>query len=258
MHSSHLTPEDLGEILAQDRPEAVDRLLLHVFALCPECRAAGGDLFDLAARGAIRPPFNSIDLDLARSRAAAPVLLDSLLALPRTVRRRAVREEPRFRSWGLAELLGEESACRAVADSEPEPWSDSSQEALDLALLAIDVARRLPPDEIAEAGWRDQLEAYVWAHLGALRDARGEHRGAKAAFRRAERLWQSTESLGDVLGYRERALSVEAALALYSTAAEEGQLTPGLAREIRRHVENERQAAGRLNSPTAGRRNTGS
>lgn len=251
MHCSHLTPEDLGEILAQDRPEPVDRLLLHVLALCPECRAAGGDLFDLAERGAIQPPLNSIDLDLARSRAAAPTLLAALSALPRAVRRRAIREEARFRSWGLAELLAEESACRAVADSELDPVSDS-QEALDLALLAVDVARRLPPGEIAEAGWRDQLEAYAWAHVGILRDARGEHRGVKAAFRRAERLWQATESLGDVLGYRERALSVEAALALYSAAAEEGRLTPGLAREIRRHVESERQAAGRRGSPAAG------
>ncbi len=155
----------------------------------------------------------------------------------------------------MAELLAEESACRAVAESDVDP-TDGSRAALDLALLAVDVARRLPPGEIVDPEWRDQLEAYAWAHVGTLRDARGELRGAKAAFRRAERLWQATDSLGDVLGYRERALSVEAALALYSSAAQEGRLTPGLAQEIRRHVENERQAAGRA-SPAAGKEDSG-
>ncbi|HEV7672501.1 MAG TPA: hypothetical protein VGS22_28620 [Thermoanaerobaculia bacterium] len=256
MLHAHLTPEGLGEILAQDRPEAVDRLLLHVLALCPECRAAGGDLFDLADRGTILPPLNHVDIDLARSRAAAPTLLASLRALPREARRRAIRSDPRFRSWGLAELLAAESGCRAVANSEADPLG-GSQEALDLALLAVDVARRLPAGEIVDPEWRDQLEAYAWAHLGALRDMRGEHRGSKVAFRRAERLWQATESLGDVLGYRERALSVEAALALYSAAAGEGRLTPGLAREIRRHVEHERQAAGRLSGPAASEEGSG-
>lgn len=251
-HSFHLTPEGLSEILGQDRPEAVDRLLLHVLALCPQCRAAGGDLLDLAEQGLIRPPLNPIDLAFARSRAVAPALLAALQALPRDARRRAVRENGNLRTWGLAELLVEESAGRAVAGPDENDPKSGLPEALDLAFLAVDVARRLPPDEPGEAGWRDQLEAYAWAHLGAVRDARGEARGAKAAFRRAERLWQATDSLGDVLGYQGRALSFEAALALYAAAADEGRLTPELAREIRRHVDNERQAAGRQGSPAAG------
>ncbi len=256
MRHAHLNPEDLTAILAEDRPQAVDRLLLHLLALCPDCCASAGDLFDLAARGLIAPPLNRVEIDLARSRASAPDLLAALLALPRSARRRAARDEPQFRSWGLAELLVAESAGRAVADPEGDLASSlasalasGTQEALDLALLAIDVARHLPPDDPAEAGWRDQLEAYAWAHLGTLRDARGERRGAKVAFRRAERLWQATESLGDVLGYRERSLAVEAALALFAAAAKEGRLTPGLAREIRRHLENERQAMVRSAAP---------
>ncbi len=256
MRHAHLTPEDLTAILAEDRPQAVDRLLLHLLALCPDCCAMAGDLFDLAARGWIAPPLNRVEIDLARSRAAAPALLAALIALPRSARRRAARVEARFRSWGLAERLVAESAGRAVADPESDPAGDLAsgrQEALDLALLAIDVARHLPPDDPAESGWRDQLEAYAWAHLGALRDARGEPRGAKTAFRRAERLWQATESLGDVLGYRERALAVEAALALYAAAADEGRLTPGLTREIRRHLEHERQVtAGPAAPPESG------
>ncbi len=244
MDHAHLTTDDLEEILAVDRPLAVDRLLLHLFTQCPECRAAGGDLFDLAEQRAIQPPLNRVDIELARSRAAATTLRVALLAIPRAFRRRAIRNEARFHSWGLAELLTEESATRAVSPPECDEQSDAP-EALDLALLALDIARRLPPDDPVETGWRDQLEAYAWAHLGTLRDARGEHRGAKAAFRRAERLWQATESLGDVLGYRERALAVEAALALFAAATEEGRLTPGLAREIRRHIEKERQTAKR-------------
>lgn len=251
-HSLHLTSEGLSEILSQDRPEAVDRLLLHAVAICPECRAAGGDLFDLWERGLIRPPLNPIDLAFARSRAAAPTLLATLRTLPRQARRRAVRENGNLRTWGLAELLVEESAGQSVAGPDENDPKSGLSEALDLALLAVDIARRLPPDEPGEAGWRDQLEAYAWAHLGAVRDARGEPRGAKAAFRRAERLWQTTESLGDVLGYQGLALSFEAALALYAAAADEGRLTPGLAREIRRHVDNERQAAGRREGPAAG------
>src|SRR6185295_3375005 len=130
--------------------------------------------------------------ELARSRAQAPALWAELLALPSIERRRVVRDR-RFLSWGLAERLAEESVA-----------AQDAREAIDLARLAIAIARRIPPDDPFEEGWRVQLEALAVVHLAAARLRFGDREGAASALRRMERLWQRADSIGDVLGYRPR------------------------------------------------------
>ncbi|HXU45211.1 MAG TPA: hypothetical protein VN783_06780, partial [Thermoanaerobaculia bacterium] len=159
--AAHLTRDSLRELLAEERSPAADRLLLHLLAICPECREVGGDLLELAERGAIRAPFGPVDVELARSRAQAPALWAELLALPASERRRGLRDRC-FLSWGLAERLAEESAARVATEED-------AREATDLAKLAVTIARRIPPDDPFEEGWRVQLEALAVAHLAAAR-----------------------------------------------------------------------------------------
>jgi hypothetical protein len=73
---------------------------------------------------------------LARERAQAPSLFVELTAFPVTQRSLIVRNDPRFRTWGLFELMVERSLELAVRDSGY---------AEELGLLALRLSERLDP-----------------------------------------------------------------------------------------------------------------
>ncbi|HEV7503656.1 MAG TPA: hypothetical protein VGS07_01965 [Thermoanaerobaculia bacterium] len=106
---------------------------------------------------------------LDRERAAAPAFCAELLALPPETALERIRQEPRFQSWGLCELL------LAKAESEA---------AEHFASLALAGAERLDPSRHAAAVVED-LKARAWAAAGEARRRGGDLAGAEEALRAA-------------------------------------------------------------------------
>lgn len=204
MRDAHLTPEDLELLLARGMEEREARLFLHHLAVCPECFAVGGYVLELFEAGAIALPFCAVDIGLARSRAEAPGLWQELSDLPVPDKRERILEDGRFHSWGLCELLCDESLAAAVQDAK---------RALALAQLAVDIAQSLGEWQPAAENWLEELRGFAWAHLANARRVLGDLPGAERAFQTAERHWQPAwGNLGDVLGYEVRYLALAASL----------------------------------------------
>jgi hypothetical protein len=199
MWNEHLTAEDLEDILWLDEP-CCSRLLLHHLAVCPHCAAAGGSLLALYREGAIGIESDPIEVLLTLSRREAPLLLEQLRAIPKDQQKALLREDSRFRSWGLCELL-----CR---ESEREALQDPGC-AVALAELAAGLADSLEEWQPTEAAWLDQLRALALAHLGHALRVLGNRRGAEAAFCRALELWTpANKDVGDVLDYEAHFLTL--------------------------------------------------
>ncbi len=204
MENWHLTPELLERLLARDRDDDENRALLHLLAVCPECRTVGGYLLDLCRTGALGPQWGSIDAALARSRAEAPALFLKLAPFPFEKKNGLIRDARQFRSWGLAELLAKKS--------EEEAPEDATR-AVELAELAVLVASLLEEWEPAELTWLYQLRAKCFAQLGNARRVLGELRSANHAFAASDRFWElGAGSAGDSLGYEARILTQKASL----------------------------------------------
>lgn len=199
---SHLDEETLARLLA-DANEDWLRLLLHELARCGPCQDAGGYILDLYRSGALKIPFGVGDLALAKSRMEAPRLWAELKDAPPHAVRRLVQTEPRFASWGLCELLCQESERVAAEDAD---------RAVGLGELAVLVVDLLQEDGPLEDRWLYQLRAYAWAHLGNGRRVRGDLRGAEEAFAMADPWWQTGEAVGDALGYGPAILDLKASL----------------------------------------------
>ncbi len=204
MEHDHLNGAALERLLAQDRTEDENRSLLHLIAVCPECRKAGGYLLDLHRTGALPPLFGPVDVALARSRAEAPRLWKILARHPHERRLRLARATRRFASWGLCELLCRES--RKAASDDPGRTAE-------LAELAVLIADSLEEGSPCEAGWIYQLRAFAWAHLGNARRVCGDLRGADEAFSMSDPWWEAgDEGAGDALGYGPDILALKATL----------------------------------------------
>jgi tetratricopeptide (TPR) repeat protein len=199
---SHLDEETLARLLA-DASEDWLRFLLHELARCGPCQDAGGYILDLYRAGALKIPFGVTDLVLAKSRMEAPRLWAELKDAPPHAIQRLVQTEPRFASWGLCELLCQESKRVAAEDAD---------RAVGLSELAVLVVDLLKEDGPIEDRWLYQLRAYAWAHLGNARRVRGDLRGAEEAFAMAEPWWQTGETVGDALGYGPVILDLKASL----------------------------------------------
>lgn len=204
MKDAHLTPELLERLLQEDNGAEQNRFMLHHLAVCPGCYAVGGYLLDLYRAGAIGLEFCVIDIDFARSRAAAPALFATLQAFSAEEQRHLVATDPGYKCWGLCELLCRESEHAAA---------DDASRALSLARLAVLVATRLDEWQPAERAWLCQLRGYAYAHLGNAWRVKGNLRKAERAFARADRWWQSGEAeVGNVLDYEARILAMKASL----------------------------------------------
>jgi hypothetical protein len=204
MWDEHLTTEDLENILWLDE-QACKRLLLHHLAVCPRCAAAdGSSILALYREGAIGIESDPIEVLLALSRREAPRLLEQLRAMPTDQQKALLREDSRFRSWGLCELL-----CR---ESEREALHDPGR-AVALAELAAGLAGSLEEWQPAEAAWLDELRAFALAHLGHALRSLGNCRGAEAVFRKALALWTpANQDVGDVLDYEAHFLTLLSSL----------------------------------------------
>jgi hypothetical protein len=114
---------------------------------------------------------------VARERSEALRLCDELLALPCDEQERAVRRDPRFRSWGLCEELLRRAGAETAGDGR-------RVEAARLASLTLLLAPVLDPSVHAPAVVQD-LEAQAWAAVGGARLRSGDMAGAEAALRDA-------------------------------------------------------------------------
>lgn len=204
MEHNHLNEAALERLLAEDRTEDENRTLLHLIAVCPECRQAGGYLLDFHQAGILPSRFGPVELALARSRAEAPRLWKSLARHPHERRLGLVRATRRFASWGLCELL-----CRESRNAAHE---DSTRTA-ELAELAVLVADAFEEGSPFEAGWLYQLRAFAWAHLGNGRRVGGDFRGSEEAFSMSDSWWEAgEEAAGDALGYGPDILALKSTL----------------------------------------------
>ena len=157
MEHAHLEEGDLDLLLAAEPGEAWLRSLLHKLAVYPECYRIGGFILDLYRGGDLKIPFGPVDLALARSRAEAPGLWQELEGRALADQRALVQSDRRFASWGLCELLCQESERIAAADAA---------QAIERAELAVLVADLLEDGEPVEDRWIYQLRGYAWAIWG--------------------------------------------------------------------------------------------
>lgn len=203
MRDAHLTAADLEQIL-EDENEVRNRLFLHHLAVCPECYAVGGYILDLYLAGEISLDLCTVEINIARSRREAPALWQELHELPLEEQRALLGSDSRFRSWGLCELLCEESEREAPRDPKC---------AIERAELAVEIASTLKDWEPAEPHWRDELQALSRAHLANAHRALGVLGEARAAFASADQLWEPANAdVGDVLGYEAKYLALKASL----------------------------------------------
>jgi hypothetical protein len=114
--------------------------------------------------------------NLDRERAEAPALCAELLELPPEAAGERLRQEARFHTWGVCEMLLAMSAEPAMAEG--------AEGAARLALLALAGAERLDPARHAAAVVED-LKARAWAAVGEARRQAADLPGAEEALRAA-------------------------------------------------------------------------
>jgi tetratricopeptide (TPR) repeat protein len=204
LEHEHLDQATLERLLAVDRTEDQNRVLLHQLAVCPECYRVGGYILDLHRNGYLPLNFSVVDVELARSRAEAPRLWESLRQFPQSRRLSLAQSGNPFLTWGFCEFLCKTS--KALAAQNPD-------EAVEIADLAVLVAEGLSDEGMAEERWLYQLRALAWAHLGNAKRVRGDLPPAESAFGVSEQWWDAgDEGTGDALGYRPILLDLKASL----------------------------------------------
>jgi tetratricopeptide (TPR) repeat protein len=109
-------------------------------------------------------------------RAAAAELWRRLAKKSAPERRFVVENGPEVWSWALVERLSHESGSEA---------SDSAQEAIRLAELALWVAERIPGGE----GWRVRVQGYAWAYLSSACRVSNDFERSRKALARANDLF---------------------------------------------------------------------
>jgi tetratricopeptide (TPR) repeat protein len=113
---------------------------------------------------------------LARERAQAPALFVELMGYPVAQRNLLLVGDPRFRTWGLFQLLIERSHEMAGQDSGY---------AEEMGLLALRLSDTLDPI-VYDPDLIEDLRGRSWAHIGNARRVRSDHQGAEEAFERAD------------------------------------------------------------------------
>jgi transcriptional regulator with XRE-family HTH domain len=143
-----------------------------------EMARAWGEAEEEVARGRLRRFLRNTDQLAARHR--APELWARLKVYEPEARRAVVEQSAEFHSWALVELLGEESV-RAAFDCE--------KRTVEIAELALAVARRVPGGEAAQREVESHAPGPTWATRAGCRAAEAE--AATAAM--ARRLIQTLE-----------------------------------------------------------------
>jgi transcriptional regulator with XRE-family HTH domain len=117
----------------------------------------------------------------------AEELLQTLLRATPRERRGLVEVFPDFWTSALAVRVCEASERSAA---------HSAQQAIELAMMAVSIAERVPGAE----SWHRRLEGFCWAYVGNARRVANDFDGADEAFTRAWELWQAgSDSKTDML-----------------------------------------------------------
>ena len=112
---------------------------------------------------------------VAKERLVAPGLFVELMKLSPEQQRLLIRNSPRFRTWGLCELLLE----RCIETTGQRPAA-----AEELALLALEITARLGSSY--RPGLVQDIQARGWAYLGNTRRVRSDLSGAETCFLKAD------------------------------------------------------------------------
>ena len=195
----------LGELVEEESR----RVILHLVPGCSRCRKVTAALWRIGEEapgwmeesgrfryeGMLERVFanaRAVHAALATGRAEAGGLRAELAGLPFERQCFLVRTDPRFRSWGLCDLLLEECGERRHEAAE----------------LAVGIAQELEPAGVPPAVMED-LRARAWGALADARRSLGDLAGAEQAFASAEKhLLRGTD---DLLG-RARLLEILASL----------------------------------------------
>jgi tetratricopeptide (TPR) repeat protein len=186
IHPNKLILEELWLSLGEEHRSVLDHL-----ARCERCRQQIQEMQARSVRsswsaslyGGMAQSLSEVDAHsraLERERAQAPALFVELMGYPVTRRDLSVRNDPRFWSWGLFELLVERSLEMAVRDSA---YSE------EMGLVALRLSEHLDPvvygNELIE-----DLRGRAWTHIGNARRVRSDLRGAEEAFEKADECLQ--------------------------------------------------------------------
>ena len=143
---------------------------------------------------------------LADSRSQAPELWAELKHYGFQEQYHLIRVHRRFVSWGLCELLCQESLRLTTIDP------GRAVEFAELSVLVSDLLKE-KEEELDGARRLYQLRGYAWAHDGNARRVLGDLRSADESFSIAEAWWEAgEEGIGDALGYEPVLLDLKASL----------------------------------------------
>ena len=171
--------------------ELIRSLLRHLVEVCPQCqrrwaqqaKGTGGpdaELARLEYAAAFRSVLEQLParcLDLDRERAEAPALIEELCGLKNEEEQiRRMEEEPRFHTWGLCDLLIEESRQAAFEDPAIAQL---------FARLALALVERLDPWRYG-AGFLEDVRGLGWAFFANGLRVASDLRGADDAMERAK------------------------------------------------------------------------
>lgn len=134
-----------------------------------------------------------------QERCRAPFLWERLRRYGTAERRAVVKESGDFRSWGLCELVCEESV--KAAPHKPD-------RALELAELALLIAGLIPGDDHLLS----ELQSHAWAFVGNARRVGGNLPSADEAFSKSDELWPAGSLGGSGWLDPSRKLDLEASL----------------------------------------------
>lgn len=163
------------------------QLVLQHLTGCARCRELLQEVISLPRRVGSAANYSDViqrvedstaakEKAVSKERAEAPALFVELMRLTSEQQRLLIRNSPRFRTWGLFELLLERSLATAFKDP-------TGAEAL--ALLALEVSIALDSACYC-AGAIQDMRARAWAYLGNARRLKSDFEGASDAFARAE------------------------------------------------------------------------
>jgi tetratricopeptide (TPR) repeat protein len=144
-------------------------------------------------------PWEETGKPRSEDRRRADTLWQRFINQDRDERYRLVRESSAFRIWSFAERLSHESKDAAA---------DSPAEALELARLAVEIARGVK----GTAGWRARVEAYALPYYGNAHRVCNDLDQARAAFVEARKLRQAFSASDPKLLDESRLPDLEASL----------------------------------------------
>ncbi|HTQ79148.1 MAG TPA: hypothetical protein VMM92_04070, partial [Thermoanaerobaculia bacterium] len=179
MKEAHLSVEFMARWLARDldHEEVLKKIVPHLLAVCPGCRESHAEIQRL------QHEFDHWDERVAVLEGRqAPFLWAELADRSFEEQLAAVRDEERFQTWGLCQLLLKESL--AAAFEEPG-------RAIAAAELAVRITEHLH-EAAYDPDWVLDLKARSCAYLGNGLRVLGELWSAESIFRRAEEFMETS------------------------------------------------------------------